>query len=595
MKRSKAKVVPFDVRQYLGHVIYDLRCNGAEIPGILPRAPEEIRSYINNLSDEADACLEEIPIHQYAAIQQLKACVSKLEAFGAVDNQTRRQRALEKFHLSEASCRRVNKRLRWYGKRLHRLSPSLSQVIVGMQHRIAVWLNDPISFEEFSDCAFGPGLTFGMSSADRHIIYKICGDQTCTPRARQLAAEVLTKLFPNWGQHLADHGKNLISVNGNRLTFVPKSCDIYRTIAVEPSLNVFLQNGIDRALRRRMRPFGLLLDDQQASIDAMKVGWEKGSVATIDLSSASDSVAMEAVRLLFPDNWYKLFCTVRSPEYTLDKGSTWSTYEKFSSMGNGTTFPIESIIFLAAAQACAAYCGDDTRGIRVYGDDIVTKPQSSLLLIEVLAFFGFKTNRSKTFIFGRFRECCGTDILDGVDIRPVFLRKIPKHADEIASLHNRLASCRYGFAFGSTLSYLVSLVDRPLFGPRFVGSAQKTFLHPSGVEESVQEWYAGKCQLPDSYFFSSGRGLPRLWSEWWHTGLVSLDIWVRGKDEVDRSMKRLTPRDRYLGFLYGLGQRIHRPSNRLCLRKVPFTGFWPEASPHQSVYEAVPELLPSHF
>lgn len=594
--KAFARVAPFDVRQYIAHMIYDLRCNGADIPGVLPREPELVRSYISELAANAEASIEFIPVHQYAATQQLKACISKLEAFGAVSSDVRRQRALTKFHLSESRCKRVNRRVRWYRAHPERMSPTVRQLVQGMQHRIAVWLAEPMAFEEFESCGFGPGLTFGMTSQDRHIIYKICGGQTVTPRARQLATEVLFKLFPNWGAHLVSHGESLTHVQGNRITFVPKSYDIYRTIAVEPSLNVFLQNGIDKAIRRRMRPFGLTLDDQSNSINRMRENFaSKEGCATIDLSSASDSVAREVVRWMLPPDWYRLIDTVRSPEYTLDKGSTWSTYEKFSSMGNGTTFPLESLIFYAAALECAAFAGDETGRVRVYGDDIVTSPRSALLLIELLRFLGFETNRDKTFIHGRFRECCGTDILDGVDVRPVFLRKTPKHADEVASLFNRLASCRYGFALGSTLTYLLSLVDKPLYGPRYVGSAQKTFLHPDGVEASVDEWYAGKCQLPDSYFFARQCTSVLRRSEKWHALFVKAHIWARAKDLVDRSGRRLTPEARYIGFLYGLGQRIYRPSSRLVIKSTTFTGSWPDPSPHQAVYDAIPETLPPCF
>ncbi|UHK03268.1 MAG: RNA-dependent RNA polymerase [Hangzhou levivirus 1] len=588
-------MTPFDTREFLSRVVHDLRACGVDIPGDVPRDPQEVRSWIARLDASAVAGIESISIHQFAGIQQLKACVSKLESFGAVPNHVRKDRALQKFLLSERACARANRRLRWYGARLHRLSPSLSSIIRGMQHRIAVWLARPMDWDEFGDCGFGPGLTFGMRSQDRHMIYKICGDQTVTPRARQLAAEVLHKHYPNWASHLAGHGKTLTRVRGNRITFVPKSADIYRTIAVEPSLNVFLQNGIDRALRRRMRPFGLTLDDQTQSITAMQANYQGPGGATIDLASASDSVAREAVRLLFPPDWYRLVDTVRSREYTLDKGQTWSTYEKFSSMGNGTTFPLESIIFYAAALECDSIAGDGSR-VKVYGDDIVTSSSSALLLIEVLRFLGFKTNLDKTFIFGRFRECCGTDILDGVDVRPVFLRRAPKLPDEVAGLHNRLASSRYGFAFGSTLAYLVSLVQKPLFGPSYIGSGQKSFVHPSGVRAAVQEWYAGKCQLPDSYFFSrNGYSNIRLWSKWWHSGFVNLSIWHRGRKVIDRTGRRLTPFDRYIGFLYGLGERIYSITSDVKVRKVAFSGFWPDPSPHMELYDAIPDTLPEHF
>jgi hypothetical protein len=42
-------------------------------------------------------------------------------------------------------------------------------------------------------------------------------------------------------------------VPGNRITFVPKSYETHRTIAIEPTMNLYLQLGVDGYFRRRLK------------------------------------------------------------------------------------------------------------------------------------------------------------------------------------------------------------------------------------------------------------------------------------------------------------------------------------------------------
>lgn len=80
----------------------------------------------------------------------------------------------------------------------------------------------------------------------------------------------------------------------------------------------------------------------------------------------------------------------------------------------------------------------------MYGDDIVVRQSSALLLTEVLRDAGFVTNKEKTFIVGPFRESCGADWYQGQDVRPVFLTKPVTDLRHLFALHNtflRSSSC----------------------------------------------------------------------------------------------------------------------------------------------------------
>jgi hypothetical protein len=152
-----------------------------------------------------------------------------------------------------------------------------------------------------------------------------------------------------------------------------------------------------------------------------QIGSNDGSLATIDLSSASDTVAREVVRFLMPESWYERLDLCRSKVGELD--GKWLRYEKFSSMGNGFTFELETLIFWGLAIACVRSCGLETDKVRVYGDDIIVPVDAYDFLVEVLSYCGFTTNSSKSYKSGAFRESCGKDYFNGHEVRPFFQKE----------------------------------------------------------------------------------------------------------------------------------------------------------------------------
>jgi hypothetical protein len=54
--------------------------------------------------------------------------------------------------------------------------------------------------------------------------------------------------------------------------------------------------------------------------------------------------------------------------------------------------------------------------------------------------FGFKVNAAKSFWTGKFRESCGTECYDGVDVKPVYLRRdIPQHRADVHGVVSSVA------------------------------------------------------------------------------------------------------------------------------------------------------------
>ena len=110
----------------------------------------------------------------------------------------------------------------------------------------------------------------------------------------------------------------------------------------------------------------------------------------------------------------------------------------FSSMGNGYTFALETLIFSAAVYAVGGELGVDSH---VYGDDIILPTILSSKLMKLINACGFIPNEEKSFFESTYtRESCGTDFLKGCNIRPVFLKITLKDQNlfQLCTLHNRL-------------------------------------------------------------------------------------------------------------------------------------------------------------
>lgn len=226
-------------------------------------------------------------------------------------------------------------------------------------------------------------------------------------------------------------------VPGNVMDFVPKSRKILRTIAKEPSLNMYNQLGVHGYLTQRLKKFGIDITDQSVNQRLAKLGSIDNSLATLDLKGASGTVTCRIVEKTIPSGWLQLLYDLRSDVGQLPDG-TLHNYEMFSSMGNGYTFALETLIFSAAVYAVGGKLGIDSH---VYGDDIVLPTVLSSKLMKLIDACGFIPNAEKSFLSDTYtRESCGTDYLKGINIRPVFLKVSLQDQNlfQLCTLHNRL-------------------------------------------------------------------------------------------------------------------------------------------------------------
>lgn len=227
----------------------------------------------------------------------------------------------------------------------------------------------------------------------------------------------------------------LQTVEGAVLFTVPKKTDIDRCACKEPDFNMFLQKGVGRHIRSRLRRHGQDLNDQSRNRKLAEQGSRDGTLATLDLSSASDTITIEAVRALLPTEWFEYLNDIRSPIVVVD-GRNHRT-EMFSSMGNGFTFELESLLFYALVRA-AAYFEGVPGVISVYGDDIICPSGAYDAVSWVLKEFGFSVNDKKSFATGPFRESCGGHYHNGDDVTPFYLKRKPVVLTDLIRVCNQL-------------------------------------------------------------------------------------------------------------------------------------------------------------
>lgn len=288
----------------------------------------------------------------------------------------------------------------------------------------------------FSDRGWSPGRSTSAFGDDISPVGKYKSVPHCTVSARNYALRELQD-SPLWGQSVldADGPCSVINIDWARqetnvMLTVPKNAKTDRVICYEPHMNIWCQLKVGSYLRRRLARVGVDLSDQSINQRRALAGSIDGSLATIDLSMASDTLSAEVVYELLPIDWWVLLDNLRS-KYTAWPTGQVRRNEKFSSMGNGFTFELESLIFYAIASVAAG------KDVTVYGDDIIVPTSHFDWTVELLELFGFKVNTTKSFGAGTlFRESCGKHYVGGVDVSPFFIRRPIKSVSGVVLLHN---------------------------------------------------------------------------------------------------------------------------------------------------------------
>jgi hypothetical protein len=235
----------------------------------------------------------------------------------------------------------------------------------------------------------------------------------------------------------------------SKLCCVPKDAEKPRLIAAEPCAHMYIQQAIWNHLESRVSKSGLAsrfisFRDQTPNQRMALQGAEDRSLATIDLSAASDSVIPLHVEALF-NRSVPTLCALRScrTSYILLPGNSLHPVRMYATSGNATTFPVETLLFLSIALGVVHFIreGKPPNGsrelyryssmVRVFGDDIIVPRNDYHSVAGVLRSLGFKPNLGKSFNGGSFRESCGVDAYMGIDVTPSYVRKVPSRKPEV--------------------------------------------------------------------------------------------------------------------------------------------------------------------
>lgn len=332
----------------------------------------------------------------------------------------------------------------------------LPRITLGRFLKHCRWTVKSVLGELTNDVVVG-GFSGGASTSRRHAEshpgFKFSDKADVTEDAC-FAVDILHREVPFFRTHGMFY--HLKEVAGAVLFTVPKNSDIDRCACKEPDINMYLQRGVGKHIRRRLLRSGINLNDQSINRGLAREGSITGALATLDLSSASDCVSIGLVRTLLPEDWYLYLNDIRSSRVSVDGDIV--TTGMFSSMGNGFTFELESLLFFAIAKSVLYFEGVPGR-LSVYGDDIICPVRGYDMITWVLSWFGFIPNLDKSFASGPFRESCGGHYHMGEDVTPFFLKRPADNLTDLIRVTNQLRK----WALSSDADLQIAVCDPSIY------------------------------------------------------------------------------------------------------------------------------------
>lgn len=277
----------------------------------------------------------------------------------------------------------------------------------------------------------GPGsVSTGERGAEKSAFSRIYG---------KLEVEYpFTEYFFLNANHVADRVRGMstlevLDAGTAKVVLVPKDSRGPRLISCEPLENQWIQQGQMSKLVGRLESHPLTrghvnFTDQTVNREMALSSSVSTEYVTLDMKDASDRVSVALVEQLFcGSSWLAALMASRSSSTRLPSGQVIELY-KFAPMGSAVCFPVEALCFYALAVSALQVHRQRSRmvaaaSVYVYGDDIICRREDYPTIMEQLERFGLLFNRSKCCVSGLFRESCGCDAYNGVDITPVRLRK----------------------------------------------------------------------------------------------------------------------------------------------------------------------------
>ena len=206
------------------------------------------------------------------------------------------------------------------------------------------------------------------------------------------------------------------------LVNVPKSWKTLRSITPLTLIGLFLSYGIGGLATERLRRRGKLnIKKLQAKHRKLARKYSLSRThATTDLRRASDSVMSHHLNAVLPRDWYVALRRTFNRKLKIANHDELVYSMTVLPMGNGATFPIETLFFYCLIKAIGNLL--KVKGTySAYGDDLIYPSKIHAYVTVVFAELGIGINEDKTFVESHFRESCGGDFYRGIDVRPAIL------------------------------------------------------------------------------------------------------------------------------------------------------------------------------
>ena len=251
-----------------------------------------------------------------------------------------------------------------------------------------------------------------------------------------------------------------------RVISVPKTLKTPRIIAIEPSSVQYVQQGLLEVIMQNIHS-GFLngfigTESQEPNQLLAQRGSLDGSLATLDLSEASDRVSLKLAKTLMRNHPLseRAVLACRSERASVP-GHGVIPLAKFASMGSALCFPFEAMVFLTII-----FLGiekeqghrftkksellDFLGRVRVYGDDLIVPIEYVHTVVDSLEHFGAKVGLNKSFWNGKFRESCGKEYYEGQDVSIVKVRRMfPSRRQQVAEVVSLVELRNQMYSFGN--------------------------------------------------------------------------------------------------------------------------------------------------
>lgn len=212
---------------------------------------------------------------------------------------------------------------------------------------------------------------------------------------------------------------------------VPKSYKASRIIAMDDVYNLTMGLAIEEIFRKADRAAGskrqINLEDQTINQRLACAGSVDGTVATLDASHASDLISKSLFVDLFPSEYVRRVRHLLPSRYNVD--GTVRDLQMASTSGNTLTFRHETIVYKGTVGASEDYFSRLVHNIErrawAYGDDSTVNSEAYDVAVYFFTRLGLIINEDKSYASGSFRESCGKDYMDGMDVTSIYYPRFP--------------------------------------------------------------------------------------------------------------------------------------------------------------------------